>query len=120
MGRKAAGKNKQRSYWQRWGPFWCVFVGMLGVMAEATRLILTDNFHILLMHYLDKDGKPIESEYTIYGILFTFVGTWTGAVFLMAGILWETRMLPKIAKTFRQARGLAGRHPELAGVPQDR
>lgn len=103
MGRKAAAKTKG-TYRQRWGPFWCVFFGMLGVMAEATRLILTDCFKILPMHILRPDGTPIESEYSIYGIIFTFGCTWTGSLLLMIGILWETDMIGKIRKTFRKAR----------------
>lgn len=97
VGKSASSKPKTLSYGQRWGPFWCIFFGMIGVMGDLTRHLLNDAFNILPMY------GP-NDHYTVYGIVITLIGTWTGAVLLMGGILWETKLLVKVVRKFRRVR----------------
>lgn len=107
VGRSCANKSKTIPYRHRWGPFWCIFVGMIGVMGDLTRHLFNDAFGVMPM--FNHDGS-----YSIYGIVLTLIGTWTGAILLMGGILWETRLLVKVVRKFRAARRAPPRGPALA------
>jgi len=97
VGRRCAAKNKTLPYGVRWGPFWCVFFGMFGVMLDLTRHLINDNFNIMPM--FDKNHNL-----TVYGWVSSVFGTWVGAILLVAGVLWETRVLKKLKVAFRSAR----------------
>lgn len=97
IGRRCGSKNKTLPYLVRWGPFWCVFFGMIGVMLDLTRHLINDNFHIMPMF----NGN---GSLTIYGWVSSVIGTWVGSILLVTGILWETRVLKKVQVAFRNAR----------------
>jgi hypothetical protein len=97
VGKRCASKNKTLPYGTRWGPFWCVFFGMIGVMLDLTRHLINDNFNIMPM--FDKNHNL-----TVYGWVSSVLGTWAGAILLVSGILWETRVLKKLKVAFRSAR----------------
>lgn len=97
VGRRAALRSHY-GYWRKWGPFWCIFWGMLCMMADLTRHVLNDSFGIM-------DMENPDGSYTVYGIVFTFLLTYLGALLLMTGILWDTHLLQKVAIKWRAARG---------------
>lgn len=97
VGRRAQLRD-QYSWARKWGPFWCIFWGMIFMMADLTRHLLNDAFNIMPME--NDDGS-----YTVYGIVFTFILTWLGAALLLVGILWDTKLIQKVSQKFRAARG---------------
>lgn len=58
---------------------------------------INDNFNIMPM--FDKNHNL-----TVYGWVSSVFGTWVGAILLVAGVLWETRVLKKLKVAFRSAR----------------
>lgn len=85
-------------YMRKWGPFWCVFWGMVGTLTDLTRHLLNDSFDILPM---DNDDGSL----SIYGWTMTIFATWVGAALLLIGILWDTKLLQKVGSAWRNARG---------------
>lgn len=88
----------QYGYWRKWGPFWCIFVGMIGMLTDLTRHLLNDAFDIMPMD--NPDGSL-----SVYGWTMTIFGTWIGAFLLLTGILWDTKLLQKVHGAWRSARG---------------
>lgn len=85
-------RGKVGSYFQRWGPFWLIFVGMILMLADLTRHLVNDAFNIWSM----------DNIYT--KIWITYVATWTGALCLVCGVFWETRFVAKIKAAYYQTR----------------
>lgn len=88
----ARARRKTGTYWSRWGPFWIIFVGMILMLTDLTRHLFNDAFGIW----------PMSNPYTKTWI--TYVATWTGALCLVVGVFWETRLLPKLKLAYRRSR----------------
>lgn len=97
VGRRAACRS-EHGFWRKWGPFWCIFIGMIGMMGDLTRHLLNDAFNIMPMYNPD-------DSLSVYGWTLTIFGTWIGAFLLITGILWDTKLLQKVSSAWRQARG---------------
>lgn len=86
----------QHAYFRKWGPFWCIFFGMICLMMDLTRHLINDDYGNAPM--------TINGVHTAYWWGMTIFGTWIGALLLLTGILWDTKLLQKVGTAWRRVR----------------
>lgn len=139
--------NIPQSHFQKWGPFYCILIATVGVMADLSRHLVNDANNWFLLNPLNnqtmkfdfaeciyavpsvsgssrcaaRDSGPFiireenalgvemsmyndDGSLSLYGWLFTILGTWSGFAFLFIGVLWYSNLVPKLRVQFAALR----------------